>query len=127
MTKIINGETNLNKREIGSQYEDMAVQYLEQNGFTVLERNYRNRKGEIDIIGRHQDYLVFAEVKYRHTPSKGSPEEAVGFYKQRTICKVADYYRMLHEIGEFSPVRYDVLAIYGSDITWHQNAFSHIY
>ena len=55
------------------------------------------------------------------------PQEAVSYSKQKTICKVADYYRMVHKIGEFTAIRYDVVAICGEQLTWYQNAFAYIY
>lgn len=117
----------MNTRKKGAAYEQVAIEYLQSQGMAILEHNYRNRKGEIDIIGRDGEYIVFIEVKYRRDTSKGDPVEAVDYGKQRTICKVADYYRMMHHMGDFSPVRYDVIAICGEDIMWYQNAFEHIY
>ena len=75
----------------------------------------------------HEGYVVFAEVKYRGSAAKGSPEEAVGITKQRKICRVADYYRMMHGMSDSVPVRYDVVAIDGQTITWIKNAFPHHY
>lgn len=117
----------MNKRKTGKEYEDRAAQYLEANGVTILERNYRNRKGEIDLIGRDDTYLIFIEVKYRKDNQKGEPAEAVNFTKQRNICRVADYYRMTHGIGEFEAIRYDVVSCCGEKVYWYQNAFAHIY
>lgn len=93
----------------------------------ITERNFRSRQGEIDLIGHHDGYLVFAEVKYRSSPDKGYASEAVDYRKQRQICKVADYYRQLHKLGEGTAVRYDVVAVQGKEIEWFQNAFPHIY
>lgn len=117
----------MNTRAKGAEYEQVAAEYLQNRGVRVLVRNYRNRVGEIDIIGRDGEYTVFFEVKYRKSNAKGSPAEAVNFRKQKTICKVADYYRMTHGMGEFSGVRYDVVAIENDEITWYKNAFEHIY
>lgn len=117
----------MNKRQTGSDYEAKAVEYLQDKGVRILEQNYRNRKGEIDIIARDGEYLIFVEVKYRRDIQKGAPEEAVTYAKQRNICRVADFYRMTHGIGEFIPIRYDVIACCGNDIVWYQNAFSHIW
>lgn len=117
----------MNKRKIGAEYEKKAVQYLRINGLSILELNYRNRKGEIDIICKDEDYYVFVEVKYRKDNEKGAPAEAVTYSKRKNICLVADYYRMIHRIGEFTPVRYDVISICGEEITWYKNAFEHIY
>lgn len=117
----------MNTREKGTEYEHIAAKFLQDQGVIICECNYRNRQGEIDIIGKHGEYTVFFEVKYRRNNASGPPEEAVDYRKQRKICKVADHYRMIHHIGEFSPVRYDVVAICGTEITWYQNAFAHIY
>lgn len=117
----------MNTRKKGAEYEQIAAKYLQSRGVRLLERNYRNRFGEIDIIGTDGEYTVFFEVKYRKSDIKGSPAEAVNYKKQKTICKVADYYRMAHGMGEFSAVRYDVIAIEKDEITWHKNAFEHIY
>lgn len=116
----------MNNRVLGQNKEQEAAQFLKENGMEILACNYRNRSGEIDIIGRHEGYLVFVEVKYRKNNAKGSPLEAVDLRKQRQICKVANYYRMTHGIGEFTPVRYDVVGIQGAQIIWIPNAFYHI-
>lgn len=117
----------MNTRKKGAEYEQVAAGYLRRFGVQILECNYRNHKGEIDLIGRDGAYTVFFEVKYRRNDKKGAPAEAVNYAKQKTICRVADYYRMTHGMGEFSAVRYDVVAIEGEAITWYKNAFSHIY
>lgn len=105
----------------------MAAAYLAAQGMKIMAHNFRCRQGEVDIIGRHEGYLVFVEVKYRKDREKGSPEEAVDFRKQKQICKVADYYRYIHGLGDSTPVRYDVVALEGEEIRWHRNAFCHIY
>ncbi len=120
-------QINRNMRRVGADKEQLAAEYLAARGMRILEQNFRNRQGEIDIIGQHGHYLVFVEVKYRATSSKGTASEAVGVRKQRQICKVADYYRLWHHLGENTAVRYDVLAIQGDEIQWIQNAFPHIY
>lgn len=120
-------EADKNKRQLGADKEQLAAEYLTARGMDILERNFRNRQGEIDIIGRHGQYLVFVEVKFRSGTDMGMAVEAVGIRKQRQICKVADYYRMIHHLGDNTAVRYDVLAIQGEDVQWIQNAFPHIY
>lgn len=117
----------MNTRKKGAAYEQKAAAYLRSQGVAIAEYNYRDRRGEIDLIGRDGEYLVFFEVKYRRDDAKGSPEEAVGYRKQKNICLVADHYRMIHQIGESTPMRYDVVAICGERLTWHKNAFEHIY
>ena len=69
--------TGKNKRQTGAKYEQAAGFYLEQQGYEIIEYNYRCRFGEIDIIAKDGSYLVFCEVKYRSCKGKGSPLEAV--------------------------------------------------
>ena len=115
----------MNNRATGSDREKQAEEYLKQQGMRVVERNFRCKLGEIDLIGWHQNYLVFVEVKYRSSNVKGSAVEAVYERKQRRICRVADYYRNIHKIGSQAGVRYDVVAIQGERIEWLSNAFPH--
>ena len=99
-----------NNRETGSYYERMAGVYLTEKGYEILEYNYRCRLGEIDIIARDGDYLVFCEVKYRADDRKGTPAEAVDYAKQRVISKSALYYMTVNGIDEI-PCRFDVVSI----------------
>lgn len=122
--------TQNNKREVGALYEQLAGQYLEQQGYKILQYNYRCPIGEIDIIAREEEYLVFCEVKYRKTAKQGMPQEAVTIKKQKTISKCAQYYLMKHPFGMTS-VRFDVVAIDGSKnqgetVTLIRNAFDFI-
>ena len=117
----------MNKRKVGSNRERLAAQYLTEKGMRLLAAYFRCRQGEIDLIGRHQGYLVFVEVKYRSAAEKGYALEAVDHRKQRRICRVADYYRYARGLGDETSVRYDVVGIQGSEIQWIQNAFPHIY
>lgn len=117
----------MNTREVGTKKEEAACIYLADNGVRIKERNFRCRRGEIDVIGYDGEYLVFFEVKYRKTASdKGSALEAVGFGKQKKICGVADYYRMIHRCRLDTPIRFDVIAIDGDNIQWVKNAFEYI-
>lgn len=117
----------MNKREIGTFYERQAQQFLLDKGVRILERNYRCRQGEIDIIGYDGTCLVFFEVKARDSGRAGTGAEAVNLRKQRTICRVADYYRMKHRVSEFTELRYDCIAIDNGKIAWIKNAFSHVW
>ncbi len=113
----------MNKRKIGFAKEDEAARFLTECGLTILELNYSNRFGEIDIIARDDIYTVFVEVKYRKNASAGHPEEAVGYRKARTISKVADHYRVCKKLTEADPVRFDVVAMEGGKFRWYKNAF----
>lgn len=117
----------MNNRKTGTAAELRAEAYLSEKGVRIVERNFRNRHGEIDLVGYHDGYLVFFEVKYRSNSRKGTPEAAVGYYKQKQICQVASYYRCVHKVSLYTPIRYDVVAIEGEEIRWLQNAFMHIY
>lgn len=118
--------TELGKKstvEKGREYESVAYEYLQKEGMKILQKNFRCRQGEVDLIGLHKGCLVFVEVKYRKSSRSGMPEEAVGEAKQRKICRTSDYYRMKHPEFGRCQIRYDVLALLGDEIRWHQNAF----
>ncbi len=117
----------MNTRKKGTEYEEKAAEYLARNGVHIIERNYRNRRGEIDIIGKDGEYLVFFEVKYRKDDSMGDPAEAVNYAKQKNICRVAQYYVVTQRKDTSTPVRYDVIAVCGDELVWYKNAFEHIY
>nr|WP_024295349.1 MULTISPECIES: YraN family protein [Lachnospiraceae] len=112
-----------NHREVGNEFEDAAAAYLEKNGYVILERNYRDRLGEIDIIAKNGIELVFVEVKYRRTLEKGDPAEAVHLLKQRKIRNAAKGYLYRHRLGEDIPCRFDVVAILGEEIRLIKDAF----
>ncbi|MGL5260284.1 MAG: YraN family protein [Lachnospiraceae bacterium] len=113
-----------NKRAVGTFYEEMAISFLKKNEILILEKNYRTRYGEIDIIGREDDTIIFFEVKYRKSIEYGHPTEAVNKKKQKIICKVATQYCVTHFVNDL--VRYDVISICNGEIEWYKNAFSHI-
>lgn len=117
----------INKRKTGDVYEDRACEYLVKNGVKILDRNFRCRIGEIDIVGMENGTYVFVEVKYRRTSLYGHPTEAVTFGKQRTICKVAGYYRTYKKLAGTASFRFDIISILGSEITWYKNAFPYHY
>lgn len=115
-----------NNRATGTVYEQLAQEYLRQRGYEILVCNYRCRFGEIDLIARENGYFVFVEVKYRKTPVAGMPVEAVNYYKQKNICKVAKYYMLKHGLTEQTPVRFDIVAVLGTEISVIQNAFEYV-
>lgn len=115
----------MNKREVGSRQEERACEYLKLKGYEILEQNFFSRFGEIDIIAKQKDTIVFAEVKYRSDTRISFPEEAVGYKKRRRIIKTADYYRVKKSIPEDNPCRFDVLAITEEVIVHYTNAFGY--
>lgn len=118
---------SMNKRKIGAFYEEQAAQYLEGKGYCILEKNFRCRQGEIDLIARDGDTLVFVEVKYRMNDVCGEPEEAVDFRKQKKIRRVAEYYLLCSGLPQDINCRFDVAALDGSgEIRYYENAFGGI-
>ena len=118
-------EKPINKRSIGTAYEKLAGEYLKRQGYEIIEYNFRCHIGEIDLIAKDGDYLVFIEVKYRSGNQTGNPLEAVTRSKQRTISKVALFYLMTHGYGEDTCCRFDVVAILGDKIRLVRNAFDY--
>ena len=116
----------MNKRFLGTEYEQAAARFLEENGYRVLERNYRSRCGEIDLIAKEGETLVFAEVKYRRNNACGDPLEAVDLRKQKKICRVADWYLINRNLSSDTPCRFDVVAVTGNKLRLVRNAFSYV-
>lgn len=116
-----------NRRKTGSFYERKAGAYLQEQGYEILEYNYRCRAGEIDIIARDRDYLVFCEVKYRKDHKIGTPLEAVTLKKQRTISRCAMFYIMERGL-DGQACRFDVVGITGSEeyMVLIRDAFSYM-
>ena len=115
-----------NNRSVGTKKEELAADYLEKKGYEVLAKNFRCKYGEIDLIAKDGSYLVFVEVKYRATSKNGFPQEAVTKSKQKTIVFVANYYLMKANLGQDIPIRFDVVAMLGDEITHIENAFNAI-
>lgn len=102
--------TDHDRRKTGAIGESLAIEALEKNGYKILEKNYRSKLGEIDIIAKEGGVLAFVEVKARRTDQFGSPKLAVTLQKQRKVSMVALGY--LKETGQISKkARFDVVAI----------------
>jgi putative endonuclease len=95
---------------LGKEGEDLAVRFFRGKGYRILEKNYRTPFGEIDIIARERDSLVFIEVKTRRDDAFGYPFEAVNGRKREKIRKVALSY--MKKLRKEVPARFDVLSIY---------------
>jgi len=98
------------RQQYGAQSESLAARLLKQRGYTILETNYRTPLGEIDIIARDRDTIVFVEVKARRSLGFGGPKWAVTPKKQRKISMVALYYLKTTRQSQ-SKARFDVVAI----------------
>ncbi len=117
----------MNKRELGFRYEDNAARFLTEHGYTILEKNFRCKIGEIDLIGRADGYLCFIEVKYRSTSDHGFPSEAVDDRKRRKIVRTALSYMNYHKLSTDTPCRFDVVVILGHEYSLIKNAFDGIW
>ena len=118
--------------------EDIAAEYLSARGVRILERNYRTREAEIDIIGAEGGTILFVEVKARGSGQKsGTASEAVGTAKQKRVCRCADYYLHSRRIDPYrTGIRFDVVAITMKEeikdtepvreIRWIRNAFPYV-
>lgn len=109
----------------GKAGEALAYAYLSERGLLLVERNYRCRLGELDLIMRDGSYLVFVEVRSRRNSRYGSPAETVTYRKQQKLLKAASFYlqRRRHD----GPCRFDIVAINRADanapVQWIKDAF----
>ena len=106
----------LSKRLSGAWGEELALRYLTQRGYKLVERNYRTRYGELDLILRHEDTLVFVEVKLRRGVGFGDPLEAVTPRKQAAVRTLAERY-LSERKPDFDAIRFDVVGILVGDGT----------
>ena len=113
----------LQTKKLGTRGEQIAINYLQNLGYRILERNYRNRLGEIDIIARQGRDLVFIEVKTRSDNLFGSPFDSVTASKKRQLSKVALEYLSKHDWLD-NPARFDVVGVrlINKNGTWLQDA-----
>lgn len=80
------------KQEVGKIGENSACEYLQQKGYLIIERNYRSKGGEIDIIIQKANRIIFVEVKTRVGDSKGRPYESVNYYKLSHLKRAINFY-----------------------------------
>ena len=106
-------------RSVGGEAERRAAQYLETQGFKVIERNFTCRLGEIDLVCEEGATLVFVEVRSRKWSRYGHPEESISREKKRRIANTARLYLLERKLGE-RECRFDVVSILGSDPPIHQ-------
>ena len=106
----------------GGTAEQQAADFLQRRGYAILERNYKCRLGEIDLVASDRDSLVFVEVRMRNGAAFGSALESITPHKKKRIIAAAKYYLM--ELGREPYCRFDVIAIdEGGPPEWHQGAF----
>jgi len=112
-------------RLLGDKGEDIAARFLRKKGYRIIKRNYKTPSGEIDIIARDGDAVVFVEVKTRKGKLFGKPEEAVDRRKQKKIINTA--FQFLIGMEEIPPARFDIVSIFirgrEKEIDHIENAF----
>lgn len=113
----------MNTRSIGSFYEEKAVRYLSENGYILIERNFRCKTGEIDIIAIKDNILRFIEVKYRKDCDLGSPLFAVNNKKKLKIRRTAQWYLNSHIQYQNIQCSFDIIAITDFGIEYIFNGF----
>lgn len=118
---IKSGKKKDSSIKIGKKGEEDAVKYLKKNKYEILERNFRTKAGEIDIIAMKNDVVVFVEVKKRNNSSYGAGFDAVDLKKQQKIINAAQIYISFQK--KEKKYRFDVISIDNKNINHIENAF----
>ncbi|HEC18926.1 MAG TPA: YraN family protein [Gammaproteobacteria bacterium] len=115
------------KQASGNHAEDLACDYLQRHGLRLIQRNYRCRRGEIDLVMRHRQHTVFVEVRYRRSNRFGSAAESVDARKQAKLLAAAEHYLQHNPKAARGACRFDVVALSTENnqaqIHWIENAF----
>lgn len=110
-------------RAKGTEAEDVAIRHICAHGLTLITRNFRSRMGEIDLVMREGDTLVFVEVRQRSSDRFGGAAQSITPHKQRRIIATAQVY--LANLNAPPPCRFDVVLLSGNDhLEWIRDAFS---
>lgn len=104
---------SLSAYELGRYGEELASRYLKKNGYVILERNYKCVYGEIDIIARDDDCIVFVEIKTRRNTKEIMPEDSIGYSKKQHLLKSAEYY--INALPVEINYRFDIISIEFND------------
>ncbi len=118
----------MGKNKLGVAGENSAVVFLKKKGYSILERNFRTKIGEIDIVAKEGKTLCFVEVKARMSTTQGVPQESVSFFKQRKLSRLALIYLKQHFQSIDQLARFDVVSVFLDEdgeeqIQLIQNAF----
>lgn len=116
------------KQSIARRTEQLALDHLLRNGLDLLERNFRCRHGEIDLVMLDGETVVFVEVRFRKFSHFATAVASVDVHKQRRLCRAGGYYLRTHPFRHNAPVRFDVVAFDGPSqqhfaMQWLQDAF----
>lgn len=112
------------QQRIGEQAEQLALQHLRRAGLSLIERNYRCRHGEVDLIMDDGETVVFVEVRFRRNQRYGGAVASVDHHKQRRLITTAQHFLQTHRRLQQRPARFDLVAITEPNaLEWIQNAF----
>lgn len=109
------------KQLIGNKGEKLACIFLSNNGYEIIEQNFRYKRAEVDIIAKKESFIIFIEVKTRKNNQYGNPEEFVSERKQELFHEVAEYY-LEENVIEFN-LRFDIISVMGEEIEHFKDAF----
>ena len=112
----------MNTRAIGALREDLAIKYLEENGFEIIERNFKCKIGEIDVIAKKDDIIRFIEIKYRTGQVAGGVAYAISNQKLIKISKIAEFYIMINNLTDVM-FSIDALLIENENYTYLENIY----
>ena len=107
----------MSNKVLGDRGESCAARYLGAQGYQILAQKYRTKIGEIDLIAKDRDTLVFVEVKTRRSVRCGLPAEAVNYRKQRKIIQTAMWYLREKQMDQ-TPCRFDIVEVYAAGSEW---------
>lgn len=108
----------MNTKKLGGRGEEAAASYLISKKYAILARQYRCRAGEIDLVARDGDTIVFAEVKTRRSLRFGLPSEAVDRRKRQRMMRSAAWYMTSMALPADTPCRFDVIEVYAEPERW---------
>ena len=98
--------------ELGKWGEDLAADYLQRKGYTIIERDWKSGRRDLDIVAKNGDVIVFVEVKTRRNSLYGQPEEAVDYRKLQSLQQAINHYIKFRHISQ--EVRFDIISIVGT-------------
>jgi len=107
-------------REVGQLVERSVVKYLQDNGFDILDMNWTCRWGEIDIVAKEGETLVFVEVKYRSSDKFGFPTDSVTYRKKKALLRAIRYY-LLNNKTNVEGWRFDVVSVLGNKLSHYKS------
>ena len=119
----MSASTPRTSQDRGRWAEDLAAEHLARGGLQTVQRNFRCKWGEIDLIMQDRHVIVFVEVRYRRQNRFGSPAESVGYRKQQKLIATAEHYLQTREELSNSPCRFDVVSISPDEVSWIKDAF----